>query len=469
MKEKCCMNPYLPENEFVPDGEPHVFGERLYVYGSHDRYNGTEYCQEPYVCWSAPTDDLADWKYEGVILEKGQDPLDPEGNKNYYAPDAAEGPDGRFYLYYSIFESNVISVAVCDTPAGNYQFYGHVHYPDGTVLGTKEDDPSQFDPAVLADDDGRIYLYSGNCLPVPGFDPGKQRGSFVCELEKDMLTMKTEQKLVTSGTEKCFDENPFFEASSIRKFNGKYYFIYSPLPNVHNLCYAVSDRPDDGFLYQGVLVSNADIVAGDEKTYALNYMGNNHGSVEEVNGNYYVFYHRHTNRSGWNRQGCAEPIIMRDDGTFEQARITSGGMAGVLPASGTFGCSSVCHLSGPDLEPFVPFKFSSFGDTDPYLTLDKAGERQYISNFRKGARAEYRYFEFSGEETRISVICRSTADGILRISDAESGDELAHVEVNSSKAWNEYEGELCTVTGKRSLVFTWEGKGAADLLEFTIS
>ena len=77
MKEKCCMNPYLPENEFVPDGEPHVFGERLYVYGSHDRYNGTEYCQEPYVCWSAPTDDLADWKYEGVILEKGQDPLDP--------------------------------------------------------------------------------------------------------------------------------------------------------------------------------------------------------------------------------------------------------------------------------------------------------------------------------------------------------------------------------------------------------
>ena len=360
-------------------------------------------------------------------------------------------------------------MAVCDTPAGNYQFYGHVHYPDGTVLGTKEDDPSQFDPAVLADDDGRIYLYSGNCLPVPGIDPGKQRGSFVCELEKDMVTMKTEQKLVTSGTEKCFRENPFFEASSIRKFNGKYYFIYSPLPNVHNLCYAVSDRPDDGFVYQGVLVSNADIVVGDERTYALNYVGNNHGSVAEVNGNYYVFYHRHTNRSGWNRQGCAEPIVMRDDGTFEQARLTSGGMAGVLPAAGTFGCSSVCHLSGPDLKPFAPFTFYSFGETDPCLTLDKAGERQYVANFRKGARAEYRYFEFSGEENRISVMCRSTADGILHISDAASGKELAHIEVNSTKAWKEYAGELCATVGRRSIVFTWDGNGAADLLEFMIS
>lgn len=34
-------NPYLPSWEYVPDGEPHVFGDRLYIFGSHDRFGGT--------------------------------------------------------------------------------------------------------------------------------------------------------------------------------------------------------------------------------------------------------------------------------------------------------------------------------------------------------------------------------------------------------------------------------------------
>ena len=33
-------NPYLPSWEYVPDGEPYVFGDRVYVYGSHDFFNG---------------------------------------------------------------------------------------------------------------------------------------------------------------------------------------------------------------------------------------------------------------------------------------------------------------------------------------------------------------------------------------------------------------------------------------------
>ena len=33
-------NPYLPLYEYIPDGEPHVFGDRVYLYGSHDRAGG---------------------------------------------------------------------------------------------------------------------------------------------------------------------------------------------------------------------------------------------------------------------------------------------------------------------------------------------------------------------------------------------------------------------------------------------
>ena len=50
---KQAVNPYLPSYEYVPDGEPHVFNGRVYVYGSHDRFAGYAFCLNDYVCWSA--------------------------------------------------------------------------------------------------------------------------------------------------------------------------------------------------------------------------------------------------------------------------------------------------------------------------------------------------------------------------------------------------------------------------------
>jgi len=71
------VNPYLPSWEYTPDGEPYVFQDRVYVYGSHDRFNGHAYCLNDYVCWSASVDDLADWRYEGVIYFWGSYPPFP--------------------------------------------------------------------------------------------------------------------------------------------------------------------------------------------------------------------------------------------------------------------------------------------------------------------------------------------------------------------------------------------------------
>ena len=64
--KKQIFNPYLPSYEYIPDGEPHVFDGRLYIYGSHDKFGGDAYWLNDYVCWSAPVEDLADWGYEGV-------------------------------------------------------------------------------------------------------------------------------------------------------------------------------------------------------------------------------------------------------------------------------------------------------------------------------------------------------------------------------------------------------------------
>jgi len=150
--KKQIFNPYLPCYEYVPDGEPHIFGDRLYIYGSHDRFNGDKFCMNDYVCWSAPLSDLSDWHYDGVIYRKAQTPGAEDGSKCMYAPDVVQGVDGRFYLYYSFDVCGIIYVAVCDTPNGKFEYYGTVSYADGRQLG-KAPDYFQFDPAVLVDND----------------------------------------------------------------------------------------------------------------------------------------------------------------------------------------------------------------------------------------------------------------------------------------------------------------------------
>lgn len=69
------INPFLPSYEFIPDGEPRIFNDRIYLYGSHDLYDSNEMCQGDYICYSADVNNPVKWKYEGVIYEKENDPF----------------------------------------------------------------------------------------------------------------------------------------------------------------------------------------------------------------------------------------------------------------------------------------------------------------------------------------------------------------------------------------------------------
>lgn len=134
------VNPFLPSWEYIPDGELRRFGDRVYLYGSHDRFGGREFYMNDYVCWSAPVDDLSDWRHEGGIWRCTDDPGNREGKMFLYAPDCVQGPDGSYYLYYFLGKQFLIGVAVCDEPAGKFEFHGYVHYADGSRLGDKEGD-----------------------------------------------------------------------------------------------------------------------------------------------------------------------------------------------------------------------------------------------------------------------------------------------------------------------------------------
>ena len=473
--EQQVFNPYLPNWEYIPDGEPHLFDGRVYLYGSHDRFNGKYFCMNDYVCWSAPEENLKDWRFEGVIWRSSDDPGDLKCSlKQMYAPDVVRGKDGRYYLYYFLGNSGVIGVAVSNTPAGRYEYLGRVRYPDGTLLGrNREKDFHQFDPGVFRDEDGRIYLYTGFAPKYPSiftsFRPVNKNGAMGAELEDDMLTVKLplahigKSQHSSKGT--GYEGHEFFEAASMRKFNGKYYFIYSSV-NGHELCYAIGDSPLGEFRFAGTLVSIGDVGLAEKP---MNYLGNTHGSIERIGGKYYVFYHRQTNRHCHSRQACAEEIRMNEDGTFAQSEITSCGLnGGPLEAKGTYDACIACHLYSKTGVRFYRMRLPA--GHHPYFTQtgeDREGDGdQYIANFRDGATAGFKYFRFDGNKA-VSVTFRGRTKGSVLVRTSPDGEPVARIAVDCGEKAASFSAPLSVPDGVSALYFTFEGKGKPDFLSIS--
>lgn len=297
-------NPFLPLWEHIPDGEPRVFNyngeKRVFIYGSHDT-NKDSYCGIDYVTWSAPVNDLTNWTYHGVIYES-------QDGDSLYAPDVVE-KDGVYYLYSADNCNGHIHVSRSDSPIG--PFIDTVP----TEIGC--------DPGVLVDDDGKVYAAYGFFR------------NYCCELESDMATIKEGSLTVDViprpkrawGFPVFQDEtndpvNGFYEAASFRKIMGKYVIVYSKISNtptpelgIHEdtnayLSYMYSDTPLSGYKFGGDIIINRGGIAQDnEGIYHTTFAdGNNHGGLAEINGQWYIFYHRQTNNNECSRQSMLDPV-----------------------------------------------------------------------------------------------------------------------------------------------------------------
>lgn len=473
------FNPYLPDYEYIPDGEPYVIGDRVYVYGSHDRFGGTAFCMNDYVCWSAPVGDLGDWRCEGAIYRKEQDPDYQPGNC-MYAPDITPGPDGRYYLYYTLDMTGTMAVAVAEEPAGPFSYLGRVHYGNGAVVGAEPKDIYQFDPGVLYDEDGRIWLYSGfsprvGPMSKQRFGEHRMEGAYCMELEKDMLTVKGEPSCIIPGIASAqgteYEAHPFFEASSIRKIGKRYYFVYSSVWS-HELCYAVSTHPDGGFHAGGPIVSNGDIGLKDwSMERAANYIGNNHGGMVQIQGQWYIFYHRQTNFHSFSRQGCAEPIRILPDGSIPQVEMTSCGLnGGDLAGSGRYLAAIACNLYSAAGASYMD-RAARHRQEHPVLT--QTGEDrecdgdQYIANMRKGAVAGFKYFDLRGTE-KVSIEVRG-AGGRMLVKNETEGKKIGEICFGPSDAWQRCDGILEGGREHSALFFEADTEGAVDFGSFTLS
>ena len=536
--KKQAFNPFLPLNEYIPDGEPHVFGDRVYHYGSHDREGGWTFCMEDYVVYSAPVDDLADWRCEGVSYRAEQDP-DYSEYKYMYAPDVVCGNDGRYYLYYCMAGeygyggySRPISVAVSDKPAGPFEYLGHVKYPDGSVMMKYV----CFDPAVM-NDNGTIRLYYGTQYDYeerddfdtnpeyleietgmfgktreqileyrkhpescPSGDPNDKdsiNGAVMAVLEDDMLTVKEAPHHIipykVKGT--SFEAHPFFEGSSMRKVGDTYYFIYSSWQN-HELCYATSKYPDRDFVFRGTVVSNGDVgYNGRTVKEKTNMTGTTHGSIIEINGQWYVFYHRLTHKSDYSRQACAEKISIDKDGSVKQVEVTSCGLnSGPLEAKS--GCRYPAVIACNLTNGHMPHGSNSVYQTE-FPNVTNIGEDRFIAEIEDGTLIGYKYFNFENVNT-VSVTARiETAEnkvvynGPIRIDERcvsddkdevrtekhadtapmleiyleENGEKVGEISIGNSAEWTEYRSDVKIPDGVHALYFVYHGSEKIQLKE----
>lgn len=466
--KKQVFNPYLPSYEYIPDGEPYVFDDRLYIYGSHDKFNGVTYCENDYVCWSAPVEDLSDWRYEGVIYRKDQHPHQTE--KNFlYAPDVTKGPDGRYYLYYSAAHSSILSVAVCDTPAGEYQYYGDVKNEAGEIIGSRPGDFYQFDPGIFIDEDGTIYLYSGFCPNAEEDELGRKYvGAHVCILEGDMITVKEGPKVLISRDRECPDGARYFEAPSVRKIEGRYYFVYSA--RLTGLHYYVSQYPDKEFVYGGVIHSSSDIgLHGFTIENPAYPAGNTHGGMVCINGQYYIFNHRFSNNSSFCRQGVAEPICIGKDGRIKQVEATSCGLnKGPLTGAGRYPAYIACNLIDKNQYITKEEKKSAAA----YLTQDGEDREtepgQYLYGWKAGWIIGYKYFNII-ELKEIRFHVRGKAKGCIRVSTKLTEEFIGEQSINlDNQDWTEVIVSVKVKDGVVPLYFIFAGEGSLDMLSFEL-
>ena len=473
MKEKILSaNPYLPLWEHIPDGEPRVFeynGEkRVYVYGSHDTLK-TAYCGRDQVVWSAPVDDLTNWTYHGVCYTATDGSI-------LYAPDVVQKGD-TFYLYAAERQGGQIVVASSKNPAGPFTD------PKPTRLG--------FDPGILVDDDGRVYAYWGFCR------------CFCAELEDDMATIKEgtihadpmghtpDPWNPQNNLYGIDDRDSFFEASSPRKVGGKYIYIYSkryttPVPElgVYEPCngflsYKWSDSPLEGYREGGDISFNGgEILPLPDGTGQQTFRwGNNHGSIIEINGKWYIFYHRHTGVNEFSRQGMLEPVDVAfgSDGkpyigdityvngepvSSKPVEMTSqGGHINGIDAYKIISAGYACHISPLHQAYIEPVYEQEDGISSPVVGI------------KDGAIVGFRYIQFGANAPKtVTVTASATAPMAVNVRlDSYHGKVVAKFDISSDKT---YTAPVTTgIIGKHAVYFEFVGNadsmGEAVFTDFT--
>ena len=414
------QNPICPPGLNIADPTTRVWKDgKLYVYGSRDE-SLKYYCS--YDHWVLSTSDLIHWEYTpNVFASKGPFDQIPFNDNILYAPDIAY-KNGTYYLYYCQ-PGGVEGVATSTSPKGPFT------NPKEMYLKKK----NQIDPAVFVDDDGQDYYIWG------------QFQAKIAKLKPNMTEIDTMTIVDNLVTEK---EHFFHEGGYMVKRNGIYYFVYAHMGRKGMptcIGYATSKSPLGPFQYGGVIVDNDGC---DPENW------NNHGSIVEFKGQWYVFYHRTTNGCKNSRKACVEPIFFNKDGSIDEVEMTSQGAGKPLDAFSEIEAERACLLFGN-----VRIESFSLDESNP---LNPTNNDQ-LGQIGSGDHAAYKYIDFGDGATTIEMrVASGQKSGkiIFRI-DNSWGAPIGTLEIpggGDGKSWTTISGKINETKGIHALHVAFESE-----------
>ena len=407
-------NPIAPEGKFLADPAGRVGPDGvLRVFCSHDE-SAKYYCSAQNDVLS--TADLTHWVHTEAVFRGAAIGGGISSQTCLYAPDGIF-LDGKWRLFY------------CTPNQGHSEGVAEAESAEGPYANVRKLPVCrQFDPSVFRDDDGSVYLYWGQftakCAKLKkdlsGFEPGTLRESVI-----DAML------------------HHFHEGSQAFKRNGIYYLTYADVSRGGCSCigYSTAPTPLGPFTYRGVIIDNR----GSDPC-----CNNNHGSVVEFGGRWYVFYHRQSNGVASLRKTCVEPIEFDADGLIREVEMTSNGAGAPLDPFAPTEARLACLLSGHVR----------------VTTLPDGQER--LAGVRAGDTARWRYFDFKKPTKELELTCVAEAGGSVEVMD-EKGNVLGkgRVSAGDGKAFSRVTIVLAKPIscGRRAIKMKFDGKKGVDLLQ----
>lgn len=434
-----------------------VYDGRLYVYTTNDAFeykNGqlqeNSYDVRTLNCVS--TADLVNWTDHGAIPVAGNGAGSaPNGAKwasnwasRSWAPDACwkmVNGKPKFFLYFANNGSG-IGVLTSDSPVGPFTDpIGHELISSRTAnCGNVT---WLFDPGVYYDEDtGKGYLAFGGGVPSGReADPGTGR---IVQLGDDMTSIV--------GTPTTLNPPYLFEDSSLIKIGSQWIYSFCHNWNVPggknfsnaDIGFMTSSNPLGPYTYQGVCFKNT-------ATQSLDKGGNNHHSIIEFKGKYYVLYHTRVveNRMGIN-QNYRSPSI-------SPATVSNGQVS----CSGSHkGCSQI-----ENLDPFTKVQAETMASQSKSIVVN--GLYDTTVTGKKGSWLKVAGVDCGNVKT-ITMKASSQSGAVIKVcKGSTTGTAVTYIQIPGGGQMTEIKSPVMGLSGTSDLYFEFSGDATLDYWQFS--
>ncbi len=501
-------NPVLPEWEHVPDGEPAVYWSkeddewRVYLYGSHD-LDGTGMCSKDYVVWSAPVYDMSDWRLEGTVTDINNGST--YGGDKLFAPDCAYDlqTDTYYMISNQMYGNSVLRAS--DSPAGPW---------DESEAEWLIETNMAYDPSIYIED-GTIYITGAvrgsgyeqypeiaEAIAADEYSSGMKLVGAIFQLKKDLSDGDGIEAISwLPNDERIY--LPIFEGPSLDYIEelGAYIFTYvsndigaDGTSYNSTIGYVWTDDLMNGTWHYGdngveetypeldYLISGnrGNIISDTSGRYSVDpatgemtfsefpthVMGNNHGGIARINGQWYYFGHRQITTEESSRQAIAGRLTIEKNEAGEPLirpmEYTSSGMLESLDAFAVTEASSACYLleaidhQAPSIEDKNPH--SDCIVNAPYITTtrdENATYAAYVTNLKNGSIAGYKYLDFAEGAAGVKLLVSGSLNGSVEIWLDAPAEEQGGTRIGSAVLSGEAAADAEKVTGSDGTEWSW--------------